>query len=55
MMQEQRFTDPKEIHCNAQMTTKLMLEHCKFPGAGDQLIKTALENWDFLPLPTFVP
>lgn len=44
MIQEQRFSDQKEIHCNAQMSTKLMREYCVIPTAGENLIKTAMEK-----------
>ncbi|HYV94599.1 MAG TPA: ATP-binding protein [Chitinophagales bacterium] len=44
MIQEKRFKDHKEIHCNAQMNTKLMREYCVIPPAGENLIKTAMEK-----------
>jgi len=44
MIQEERFKNHKEIHCNAQMNTKLMREYCVIPPAGENLIKTAMEK-----------
>src|SRR5262249_23504854 len=44
LIQEERFREQKDIHCNAQMTTKLMQQHCAIRVAGENLIKTAMEK-----------
>jgi magnesium chelatase family protein len=44
MIQAERFKEEKEIHCNAQMSTKLMRQYCLLPAAGDNLIKIAMEK-----------
>lgn len=44
MIEEKRFSDQKEIHCNAQMSTKLMREYCVIPPEGENLIKMAMEK-----------
>ncbi len=44
VIQEERFKEQKGIHSNAQMSTKLMREHCTIPTAGENLIKTAMEK-----------
>ena len=41
-IQEERFKEQKDIHCNAQMNTKLMREYCLIPPAGENLIKTKI-------------
>jgi magnesium chelatase family protein len=43
-IQEERFKDQKGIHCNAQMTTKLLRKHCELDQAGQTLIKNAMEK-----------
>jgi magnesium chelatase family protein len=43
-VQEARFKLEKGIHSNAQMSAKLMREHCRIPAAGENLIKTAMEK-----------
>ncbi len=42
--QSVRFQDNKEVHSNAQMTTKLIEQHCVIPPAGQQLLKNAMEK-----------
>ncbi|MBK9730405.1 MAG: ATP-binding protein [Chitinophagaceae bacterium] len=44
VFQEERFAEHKDVHSNAQMTTKMMRQYCLLPPAGDQLIKTAMEK-----------
>ena len=44
LIQEQRFKDLKGIYCNAQMTPKLMRQHCVISDAGNILLKTAMEK-----------
>ena len=43
-IQEERFKDLKGIYCNAQMTPKLMRQHCIIDDAGNTLLKTAMEK-----------
>ena len=41
-IQEERFKDNVGIHCNAQMTSKLVREFCKINDSGLSLLKTAM-------------
>jgi magnesium chelatase family protein len=43
-IQQQRFEELKGIHCNAQMSTRLIRKYCVLDAAGQQLIKTAMEK-----------
>jgi magnesium chelatase family protein len=43
-VQEERFKDQKGIHCNAQMTSKLLRKHCELDAACQALIKNAMEK-----------
>jgi len=43
-IQEIRFENNKEVHCNAQMGSKLIQQHCAIPPAGATLLKTAMEK-----------
>jgi magnesium chelatase family protein len=43
-LQEERFKDKDDIHCNAQMTTRQIRQHCKLDPACSQLIKNAMEK-----------
>ena len=43
-IQEQRFTDNNDVHCNAQMSSRLLRKHCDLDTAGQSLIKTAMEK-----------
>ena len=43
-VQEERFKDQKGIHCNAQMTSKLLRKHCELDVACQSLIKNAMEK-----------
>jgi magnesium chelatase family protein len=43
-MQEKRFTEVENVHCNAQMTAKKIQAICKIDDAGRQLLKTAMER-----------
>ncbi|MEO1413122.1 MAG: YifB family Mg chelatase-like AAA ATPase [Bacteroidota bacterium] len=43
-IQEQRFTDYPDLHCNAQMPSRMLREICRLDGAGKGLIKTAMEK-----------
>lgn len=40
--QEERYSDRKEIHCNAQMDSKLLKQLCTIDDAGTQLLKNAM-------------
>lgn len=43
-IQQIRFENNKEVHCNAQMGSKLIQQHCAIPPAGAILLKTAMEK-----------
>jgi len=43
-IQEERFKDEKNIHNNAQMSTKLLNKHCKISDEGRELLKNAMER-----------
>ncbi|PKQ62583.1 magnesium chelatase [Labilibaculum filiforme] len=43
-IQEERFADHEGVHCNAQMSSKLLRKHCLPNEAGNQLLKTAMEK-----------
>jgi magnesium chelatase family protein len=43
-MQEKRFAEVENVHCNAQMTAKKIQAICKINDAGRQLLKTAMER-----------
>jgi len=43
-IQQERFADLKGVHCNAQMSTRLIRQYCALDTAGQQLIKTAMEK-----------
>jgi magnesium chelatase family protein len=43
-VQQERFGDLKGVHCNAQMSTRLIRQYCVLDAAGQQLIKTAMEK-----------
>ncbi len=43
-IQEQRFKDYPEIHCNAQMNSQLMKQFCKIKPSGLELLKTIMER-----------
>ena len=43
-IQEKRFTDNKDIHANAQMTGKLLRQHCQVDTDSQTLLKTAMEK-----------
>lgn len=46
-IQTTRFTDFDGIHCNAQMTPKMMRKWCNLTEAGDKLLKNAAERLGF--------
>jgi len=43
-MQSERFQQHRHIHCNAQMNSKMIREHCAINQAGKNLLKKAMEN-----------
>ncbi|MFA8434048.1 MAG: YifB family Mg chelatase-like AAA ATPase [Marinifilaceae bacterium] len=43
-IQTQRFREEEEVHCNAQMNTRLLREYCRPDEAGQQLLKNAMEK-----------
>ncbi len=43
-IQETRYSEHKNIHCNAQMTSKMLRTTCKLDQAGAALLKTAMEK-----------
>ncbi len=43
-IQTERFKDEEGIHCNAQMSSKLLRKYCRPDEAGMNLLKTAMEK-----------
>ena len=43
-MQEERFSENKLVHCNAQMTSRMIRTYCQLDATGQQLIKTAMDK-----------
>jgi len=43
-IQEKRFTDQPDLHCNAQMGSKMVRQVCKISEAGQALLKKAMEK-----------
>jgi magnesium chelatase family protein len=43
-IQEKRYEEKKGIHCNAQITSKMLREICKIDQVGQALLKTAMEK-----------
>jgi magnesium chelatase family protein len=43
-LQTSRYENMKEIHCNAQMSSKQLQEICLIGDGGPQLLKTAMEK-----------
>ncbi|MFZ5551711.1 MAG: YifB family Mg chelatase-like AAA ATPase [Bacteroidota bacterium] len=44
LIQEERYKNHKEVHCNAQMGSKLLRQVCKIDSSGEQILKTAMEK-----------
>ena len=42
--QSERFRDKDQVYCNAQMSSKLIREHCEIDTAGKALLKKAMEK-----------
>ena len=43
-VQETRFEENEDIHCNAQMATRELKKICQIDSAGNQLLKTAMDR-----------
>ncbi len=43
-IQEERYKDIEGVHCNAQMSSKMLRTICKIDDSGKQLLKTATER-----------
>lgn len=43
-LQEERYKEKKNIHANAQMSSKILREICRINQAGQTLLKTAMEK-----------
>jgi magnesium chelatase family protein len=43
-IQKIRFSEHPGIHCNAQMTSKLLRKHCQIDTAGQVILKNAMEK-----------
>jgi magnesium chelatase family protein len=44
LIQEERFIEVDEVHCNAQMGSSLIRKHCYVNAAGQQLLKNAMDK-----------
>lgn len=44
LVQEGRFADHVDIHCNSQMSSKMLREYCRVDGAGSLLLKNAMHK-----------
>lgn len=44
LIQENRYKEHKNIHCNAQMSSKLLRQICKIDEVGQVLLKNAMEK-----------
>lgn len=43
-VQSERYKEKEQIHCNAQMSSKQIREHCEIDTGGKALLKKAMEN-----------
>lgn len=43
-IQEKRFTEYHGVHCNAQMTSKMLRKYCEIDAAGQTILKNAMEK-----------
>jgi magnesium chelatase family protein len=43
-IQEERFKNIEGVHCNAQMSTKLLRQHCNISEQGYTILKNAMEK-----------
>ncbi|MBL7892280.1 MAG: YifB family Mg chelatase-like AAA ATPase [Bacteroidia bacterium] len=44
LIQQNRFTEIEDVHCNAQMSSKMLRTYCNINEAGKQLLETAMEK-----------
>jgi magnesium chelatase family protein len=44
LLQEERYKESKNIHCNAQMSSKMLRQICQITEEGHNLLKTAMEK-----------
>ena len=45
-VQQKRYREHTDIHCNAQISPSLMVRHCELDASGRSLLKTAMEKLD---------
>lgn len=43
-IQAQRYQDNEGVYCNAQISSKMLMEVCQIDGAGQSLLKTAMDR-----------
>jgi magnesium chelatase family protein len=43
-IQEKRFKDHDGVHCNAQMTSKMLRKYCEIDTSGQTILKNAMEK-----------
>lgn len=43
-IQEKRFEEVSNVHCNAQMSSMLIRKHCRLSSSGEALLKNAMEK-----------
>ena len=43
-IQDNRYQGHDNIHCNAQMNTKLLKQHCQITSEGQTILRTAMEK-----------
>ncbi len=46
-IQEERFKEDPEVHCNAQMSSRLIRRYVRLDEAGQAMLKNAMEKLDF--------
>jgi magnesium chelatase family protein len=44
LLQEQRFCSTNGVHCNAQMSSKMLRKHCEIDSSGQAILKSAMEK-----------
>lgn len=45
-VQERRFAGEKHVHCNAQMNSRLMTQHCALGPEAMSVLRTAMTRYD---------
>lgn len=45
-VQERRFAGEKHVHCNAQMNSRLMTQHCALGAEAMSVLRTAMTRYD---------